>query len=413
MRISSSQIFDAGVAGMQRIQSALYNTQNQLDANRRVLTPSDDPVASAQELITTQSQSVNQQYLENQGDAGNRLALEEDRLSSLVDLVQYIRERAVDAGNASYSDKQRASIATDLQQQLEQLKGLANSADAQGLYLFSGYQGSTQPFVTTASGTVQYVGDDGQRQLQVGASRDISISDSGLDVFARIRNGNGTFVTGGGASNTGTGVIDAGSVLNPAAWTGHSYSLSVTSVNSAVSPPVSTYSLTDTDPATGASTVTAGLNFTAGAAITQIPGINFSIKGTPTVGDTFSVTPSTSQSLFATVQSLINTVNTPIAGNTAAGAQLQIGLSGSLVNLDQALSNLGRVQATVGSRRSELQSLTDLGTDVNLNYTKRLNDLVGLDQVSAISLFTQQQIQLQAAQKSYVQISGLSLFNYL
>ena len=140
MRISTSQIFDAGSRSIMDGQSALYKTQNQLSTGRRFLTPQDDPVAASQVLLDTQAREVAAQYADNQSNATSQLSLEESRLSSIVDSVQYIKEQAVVGGNGSYSDSQRASIADDLQNQLNSLLGVANSADASGHYLFSGFQ---------------------------------------------------------------------------------------------------------------------------------------------------------------------------------------------------------------------------------------------------------------------------------
>ncbi len=59
--------------------------------------------------------------------------------------------------------------------------------------------------------------------LQVHASRQLPTNPSGSEVFERIREGNGTFVTAtsgnlGGGINQGSGVIDQGSVTNLSAW---------------------------------------------------------------------------------------------------------------------------------------------------------------------------------------------------
>ena len=53
MRISTSQIFDAGALGIQNGQGSLFKLQNQLSTGRKVLTPKDDPVAAAQALVVT------------------------------------------------------------------------------------------------------------------------------------------------------------------------------------------------------------------------------------------------------------------------------------------------------------------------------------------------------------------------
>ena len=71
------------------------------------------------------------------------------------------------------------------------------------------------------------------------------------------------------------------------------------------------------------------------------------------------------------------------------------------------------MQATVGTRLRELESLGETASDLNLQYQTTLSDLQDLDYAEAISNFAMQQTYLEAAQKSFAQISGLSLFNYL
>ena len=128
MRISTSQIYDAGALNIQRNQSALYKLQNQLSTGRRVLTPEDDPVAAAQALIVTQSQAVNAQQVENQGNASSQLGLVDSQLSSLTDLLQNVRERVVQAGSTgTLNDSDRRMIATELESRLGEMLGLANS----------------------------------------------------------------------------------------------------------------------------------------------------------------------------------------------------------------------------------------------------------------------------------------------
>jgi len=402
MRISTSQIFGAGSSSIMDGQSALYKTQNQLSTGRRFLTPQDDPVAASQVLLDTQAREVAAQYADNQSNATSQLSLEESRLSSIVESVQYIKEQVVAGGNASYSDSQRASIADDLQNQLNALLGVANSADASGHYLFSGFQGETQPFQLLTTGAVQYVGDDGQRLLQVGASRQIAVSDSGRDIFNNIPDGNGTFSTAATATNTGTGVVLPGSVLNPQAWTGNSYQLQFDAS-------VPNYTVTNTTTAA----VVGTFPYVSGAAINAIPGISFSVQGTPATGDTFTVNPSTNQSLFKTVQDLIGAFRTSIAGNAVAGAGARNTINGNMANLDKVLDNVSRVQASIGSRQHELQGLTDISSNLDIQYAAKISKLQELDYTEAISRFTSQQTQLEAAQKSFAQISDLSLFKFL
>ncbi len=404
MRISTSQIYQAGTRSLLDGQSNLYKTQNQLSTGKRFLSSEDDPVAAAQVLLTKQTLAINDQYTDNQSNASSQLAYEESRLQSVVESIQNIKERVVAGGNASYSDSDRATIAKDLQSELDFLFGVANTTDANGYYLFSGYQGSTQPFQkqlnANGSVSVEYRGDDGQRLMQVGTSRQIAVSDSGRDVFERNRTGNGTFTLGAATGNQGTGVLGKGSVLNPAAWTGNTYQIEFTTATD--------YEVTNTT--TGA--VVTG-TYAADTAITAIPGISFSISGTPATGDTFTVAPSTNQSVFATLQSLINAFSTGISGNATATAAFNNAYNAGMGNLDGVLDNVLTVQASIGSRMNELDALSNVSESLDLQYQESLSNLQDLDYAAAISTFVQQQMQLEAAQSSFAKISGLSLFNYL
>lgn len=196
MRVSTGMIFESGVNSIQQRTSSLLRTQQQISSGRRILSPSDDPVAAAQALEVTQSKGINAQYLTVQGHAKSNLGVMDAQLSSASDLLVRVRELTVQAGNASLTLADRKSIATELRARFDELVGLANSTDGTGQYLFSGYQGNNKPFAGSVDNGVGYLGDEGIRALRVSGSRNLPISESGNDVFMRIKNGNGTFVTG-------------------------------------------------------------------------------------------------------------------------------------------------------------------------------------------------------------------------
>ena len=58
-------------------------------------------------------------------------------------------------------------------------------------------------------------------------------------------------------------------------------------------------------------------------------------------------------------------------------------------------------------------SLESAGEDLGLQFKQTLSGLQDVDYNKAVSDLTQQQISLQAAQKSFLKISELSLFNYI
>ena len=79
----------------------------------------------------------------------------------------------------------------------------------------------------------------------------------------------------------------------------------------------------------------------------------------------------------------------------------------------RGLENILRVRATVGSRLNELDSLETVATDLDVQFAERVSKLQDLDYAEAISNLNLKQIQLEAAQRSFVKVSGLNLFNFL
>ncbi|MDD5176108.1 MAG: flagellar hook-associated protein FlgL [Sterolibacterium sp.] len=202
MRISTGMIYDSGVRSIQSRSSALLLNQQKISSGRRMLSPSDDPVAAARALEVNQAKEINSQFGVTQGNARSTLGLSDGQLSSAGDLLVRVRELSVQAGNAALSESDRKSISAELRARFDELIGLANSTDGTGQYLFSGYQGSNKPFAGSVENGVVYQGDEGQRALRVSSSRNIPVSDSGNDIFMNIKNGNGIFVTGAQAQHS-------------------------------------------------------------------------------------------------------------------------------------------------------------------------------------------------------------------
>lgn len=413
MRIATSMIFDGGVGNINKQWFSLLKLQQQVASGRRILSPADDPVAAARALEVTQSKDILAQYSTNQQNATSALGLEESQLSSINDMFARLKELTVQAGNASLSASDRKSIAIELRSRFDELLGIANAADGQGQYLFSGYMGSTQPFGGTvdhlnAGNEISYFGDDGQRKLQVSATRHLEVSDSGNDIFNRISNGNGYFVTDYAAANTGTGVIDAGNVTDPAAW--KALANQNLTISFTVTGGVTTYDIVD-----GASTtLVSGATYQSNQPIV-VPGagISVTIAGDPASGDSFTLKPSSSQSIFKTLANLIGALESGNTALPAGSAQYSNEIGFALRDFDRANDNVLRVRAMVGSRLNELESLDNVNQDQTLQYQQTLSNLQDLDYAKTISDLTRKQTDLQAAQQSFTRISKLSLFDYL
>lgn len=406
MRISSSFVFETAATRMGNLQEQLARTQQQIATNKRMISAADDPIASARALEVSQSQSLNEQYGNNRANARSSLAQVEGALESVTTLLQDTQSLVVSARNGTLTAADRKSIATQVEGWLENMMGLANSADGAGGYLFSGFKSTTVPFTRTATGA-EYHGDAGQRELQVGSTRNMAISDSGAAIFESGLTGNGTFATRPDAGNVargGTGVISSGTVSDVAQLTGHDYTIQF-----ATGAGGTTYTVVDNT--TGATVTPSPVAFQAGQLI-EFDGMAMRIDGAPASGDSFTVQPSERQSVFQTMSELARALRSDIPG-AAGTAALSNELKKAGENLGSALDNVLSVRSSVGSRLKELDYLDSAGEDLNVQYATTLSELQDVDMAKAISDFTQQQFTLEAAQKSFKVMSGLSLFNFI
>jgi flagellar hook-associated protein 3 FlgL len=401
MRISSSTMTSFNVAALNQLQYQIQQTQQQAASGTRLLTAASDPVAYTRAMDLSQTVAISTQQSANITAATDPLSIAGNTLQSVTSLLQDIRTTAVAAGGGSVSNASRATMAQALSGQLQQLIGLANSTDGSGNYLFSGFQSKIPPFSTSASGVVVYNGDTGQQLVQASAGRQIPVSDNGLDVFMRIKSGNGTFSANAVAANTGTGVISAGTVTNPALLTGKSYSISL-----AVAGASTTYTVTNTT--TGLPVVGMSAQpYVSGQSI-AFDGMQMNITGAPANGDTFTVAPSTNQSVFTTISNLISTLNTPVSG-----ANLVNGLASGILNLDNSLNNILNTQSSQGLRLNELTQLQTSNDSMAVQLKQSLSALQDTNYTTTITALNQQQTVLQAAQKSYAQVGNLSMFTYI
>ena len=397
MRVTDTSIREAWLQALATTQSRLARTQNQVSTGLRFSRPAEDPVGAVQVLDLNRALSQSSQFSRNADFAGNRLGLEETTLARVGDVLQRVRELAVQANNATQTNETRAGIATEVRQALDSLMQLANTRDGGGQYLFSGFSTQTQPF-TRQGGSIVYGGDQGQRQLQIGASRLVTDSDNGAVVFQTILNGNGTFSVSAAATNTGTGLLGQRSVVDPTQYNGASYTISF--------PTAATFEVRDS----GNVLVTSGA-FTPRQAI-AFRGIQIEIDNQPAVGDSFQVAPSSNQDLFTTLENFINALGTT---TSSAASQIDVNnrIGNFLTDVDQVLNRVLEVRAQVGSRLAVVDAQKNINADLDVQNKSLLSQLQDLDYADALSRLNLDLTSLAASEKAFAQTSGLSLFNYL
>jgi len=183
MRISTAQLFQQGVEAMLERQKDLSETELQVASGKRILRPSDDPSAAVRILDLKEAEQRLAQYQRNADWATARLEQEETTLQGIGNLLQRARELTVRGNNGTMSTVDRQAIAAEIEQIRDSFLQLTNTRDANGEYIFGGFRTQSEPMSMTigADGRADfaYAGDEGQRLLQIGESREVAIGDPG------------------------------------------------------------------------------------------------------------------------------------------------------------------------------------------------------------------------------------------
>jgi flagellar hook-associated protein 3 FlgL len=176
-----------------------------------------------------------------------------------------------------------------------------------------------------------------------------------------------------------------------------------------------TYSINFTAPGTyqvleGATVVSAG-TYADGDTI-AFNGVQVTLSGTPAAGDSFTVAPSSNQSLFTTVQNLVTALQNGVA-TTGSSTPFNNSINESINNIDQALSSTANVRATIGGRLNSITTQQSVATTQQTQLQQSISNLQSLNYAQAITELDQQNTTLSAALQAYTQTQGLSLFKYL
>jgi flagellar hook-associated protein 3 FlgL len=411
MRISSQQAFNLGVKGIQNNYAELIRTQQQISTGNRILTPADDPVASVRLMQLEQQQNMLGQYKDNLVAANNSLVQEESVLNSVNDIMQRIRVLAEEAGNGALSQSDRQSIAAELREREDELLGLMNTKNARGEYLFSGFQGKTQPFVRQGDGSFVYMGDEGQRKLQVASSLDIPISDNGKKVFQNVTNAarlDATYTQPAGSSLTVSSplVQDEIAYASAPGYPDSQFEISFDPDNP------KNYVIIETT--TGTSLQTGSMDDDDKLHDTLVfAGVVVHLDGVPDGTETISIKADPAREKQGVLDTIYQ-LRTALENNTDSpegSRATRDAVAAAITNIDHAMVAIDQTRGDIGARMNIIETTQTNNEDVTLVNQAVQAELREVDYPEALSKLAFQSIILEAAQQSYVKVSNLNLFN--
>jgi flagellar hook-associated protein 3 FlgL len=400
MRVSTAQFYIQSGVKMSDQQSSLNEQVNHISTGKRVVTAKDDAIAYGT-LAGYKNDLANiDKYQRNITQAENHNSLIDTSLASAEGMINELKDLLLQANNGSYTADDLTAIGQQASQNFQQILGIANTQDQSGSYVFAGYQINDAPFVLQADNSVNYRGDSGVRELQIAKNVTIATNQSGEQVFEKVPNAIGDFSATYNSNSSGVAVERA--VVADAS-----------SYNSAANPADFTFEFstaTDLSITDGAGNVTNIEDYAPGQTI-AFNGIEVKLSGNPLPGDNFSLTPEQNVGIFETIKSAIDWINTK--ASSKEDPQLQVDFNQILNQLSDSINHLTSSRAESGINLQVIDRQKSNHLDTELYLTSGKSSIEDLDIAKAYSTFEQSKVALQAAQQTFTQVQGLTLFNYI
>ena len=412
-RLATANTYDNALRNITQRQSALSGLQENLTSGKRVVRASDDPssAAQAERALTRMSRIVtDQRALASQTDA---IAIAESTLGDVTNALQSFRELVVSAGNGTFTQKDRQTVALQLEGLRDQIFTLSNQKDTNGQPLFSALGSALAPFVGPAATAPDYKfnGLPGQP-----ASQEVAIPftlDGDSAFMLQVARDGAYNITTGGPSAIGITPLSINVTLTtpPTPVDDSIFRISITSVTagSTLGKSTAAYALETTTSGPPPVTTTASYTVTdypTGALEIPIPGRIVTITGTPAAGDTATLNPSVS--IFSVMDQAIRTIGTATTNLAASQA-----VSQTLGNIDIGANRISAVRGQAGELLNRADRISTNQDKRSIQLEADRSRAEDLDMVKGIADFQNQQTGYQAALQSYAQMQKLSLFNYI
>ena len=403
MRLSTSMITNNSITGMLRKQTELSNTSNQMGSGKRILTPSDDPVASAMAFNAKNKLSDIEQYGKNIDYARKSMQTTESTLGNMYGRLQRVRQLAIAANSDTLGEDGRKTIGLEIAEITKQLEKLMNTRDESNNYIFSGGKARTEPFVKQDDGSYAYQGDSTEREIQVSDTTFISPFVSGavafmdVDSTQQIR----SYALKDNSSEDTIAVSGTAAYLEPNQI--GEYTMEFDGTDWSIMTPHGQVLEDD------GGNVINNLNDFA----TYINGATGNVNLTPPAGaqagDKFVVMFDNPKEYLLTGMQRFERA---LLDFDDEQYQKDV-INDVIAKADAWMASVGDARSVIGTRENGMDTHKANNEDLQLYLKENVSNLEDLDYAEATSRFVLQQTALTASQQTFSQISRLSLFNYI
>ncbi|MCY7294542.1 flagellar hook-associated protein FlgL [Alteromonas sp. a30] len=406
MRISTNQLYDRSLRNILDNQGQLSDIQQQLATGKRILRPSDDPVGASQVVRITEELEQIEQFKKNNILLENSLSQEEAVLQNVTEAALKARQLTIQAGNGINGTEDRKALGVEIGQIRDQIFDLMNFRDANGEYIFAGYQSDSPAFIFDATATGNryiFQGDDGQNEIQISPTVKVEGGDSGKTVFEDVLARLDANLTGGTTTSsfriTQQNAFDTFHKANYDAVTpaNNVFRGTINAAGDQID-----FINVGTGAAAGSVAYTPGQDFTFG-------GIEFNSPGTAGQTLEFTLQQPEKKNLAQTLDDLFTALNDP----NISDADYVKAIDSALIGLDNGLTAVADANSAVGGRLNVAESVLKSNLDLEIANKAARSDIEEVDYAVAASELSRQDTALQAAQATFSRVTQLSLFDFI
>lgn len=468
-RITNSILYRQSLQDIRRNLFGSSKLQTDIASGVRIHRPSDDPAGLLRLLPLQNELRGIDQSLENISVVRENLSVATAALEDASEIMQRVRELTIQGANGPVSERDRNSLAEEIDQLISRMALAANSSRA-GRYVFGGSETDSPPFTVERdeeSTRVTYNGNERTVKIEVAPQVETELNLPGSQVFLSHNRGATTYegetgITAGAGIDTGTGSdrldvafagLDVpGAIAGIAQGSGETTAVGlmnytftapdqisinggpptvVTSGENSIavgSNPTDQISLSLTlpiTPATGTFTSRATLSLDGGETTTEVdfggdPNVrvvdgvdgsaaNVDVSGLARTGQE-RVRYEGTYDAFSTLVSIRD-----ILMNEAGEPQATVSsrLTESLKDVDESHESILTALRDLGFRSQNVDLLSNRVTGIGFETEASISQLRDTDFIEAITDFNQQDTLYQASLQVSARVVQVSLLNYL
>jgi flagellar hook-associated protein 3 FlgL len=407
MRISTSQVYDQNIRSIMNNQDDLLNTQQQLATGKRINTPSDDPVGAAKVLRLTEEIDELTQFQRNNDLVTGSLEQQEAVLENITNSIHRARTLVVEAGSGALSEQDRRAIGAELEQIKLEVFDLMNTQDADGNFMYAGYQSSEPAFdynPASSGKAFSFTGDAGVSFVQLSNSSKIQSTSNGYEVFENVLSRFDFSVMSNTVTSFDQATVSAQKTFDsffdnsydPVDTANNEFQVSFLANGDAQLINVASGNVVDT------------VDYISGEPVT-LKGMQFDVTANPGETINFTLDAPEKKSMAQTLHEMQEV----LMDSSTDSATLEEAISDALVGLDNGLEIISLERASIGSRLNIAESVYESNLDMEIAAKSSRSAIQDVDYAEASSEFAKQETALEAALASFPKVSNLSLFNYI